>query len=153
MKPLPPLTPDTSLDLIFPGQEIKVPLATPTPTATPTTPPTPTATPGPAYSAPNLLSPAPGQVVDDDVLLFNWTSTGLLAPDEFYVLQLNWANGEYNEIWLKNSSWRITKSQRPANGFIQWTVSIMRQTGDSPDGSPTGISLTLTTAQHTVEWR
>lgn len=147
------VNPDTSLDLIFPGQEIKVPRATPTPTATPTTPPTPTATPGPAYSPPNLLSPAPGQVVDDEVLLFNWTSTGLLAQDEFYVLQLNWANGEYHEIWLKNSSWRIPKAQRPENGFIRWTVSIMRQTGDSPDGSPLGISLTLPAEQRTVEWR
>lgn len=147
------VNPDTSLDLIFPGQEIKVPLATPTPTATPTIPPTPTATPGPAYSTPNLLSPSPGQVVDDEVLLFNWTSTGLLAQDEFYVLQLNWANGEYHEIWLKNSGWRVTKAQRPENGFIKWTVSIMRQTGANPDGSPTGINLTLPAEQRTVEWR
>lgn len=147
------VNPDTSLDLIFPGQEIKVPLATPTPTATPTIPPTPTATPGPAYSQPNLLGPTPGQVVDDDIMLFNWTSTGLLAQDEFYVLQLTWANGEHTEVWLKNSSWRITKAERPANGFITWTVSIMRQTGANPAGSPTGISLTLPGEQRTVEWR
>ncbi len=147
------VNPDTSLDLIFPGQEIKVPLATPTPSPTPTIPPTPTATPGPAYSPPNLLSPTPGQVVDDDVLLFNWTSTGLLAQDEFYVLQLHWANGEYHEIWLKNSSWRINKAGRPANGLIRWTVTIMRQTGTSPNGSPTGINLTLPTEPRTVEWR
>lgn len=147
------VNPDTSLSLIFPGQKIMVPLATPTPTATPTTPATATATPGPAYITPNLLSPTANQVVDEEVLLFNWTSTGLLAQDEFYVLQLNWANGQHTQTWLKNSSWRITTAQRPANGVMTWTVTIMRQTGTNPDGSPTGLSLTPPGEQRTVEWR
>jgi hypothetical protein len=85
--------------------------------------------------------------------LFNWTSTSLLAPDEFYVLQLTWANGDQTETWLKNSSWRITKEQRPANGLITWTVVVMRQTGTHPDGSPTGINLTSPAEPRTVEWR
>jgi LysM repeat protein len=147
------VNPDTSLELIFPGQEIKIPLATPTPTATPTTPPTPTATATPSYVAPILLSPTANQVVDDTMLLFNWVSTGLLAQDEFYVLQLTWANGVKTEAWVKNSSWRITKQERPANGFITWSVTIMRQTNTQPDGSPVGISLASPAKQRTVEWR
>jgi LysM repeat protein len=147
------VNPDTSLDLIFPGQEIMVPLATPTPTTTPTPPPTPTATPGPEYSAPNLLSPTAGQVVNEAILLFNWTSTHLLAQDEFYVLHLAWANGQRTEAWIKNSSWRLTKEQRPTNGPITWTVSIMRQTGATSDGSPSGINLSPPSEQRTVEWR
>jgi len=145
--------PDTSLDIIFPGQEIIVPLATPTVTPTPTTPPTPTATPGPPYAAPDLLSPAQGQVVDEATLLFNWTATGLLTLDEFYVLQLTWANGARTEVWVKSSSWRITKSQRPANGHITWTVTIMRQTGTNSVGEPTGINVTGSAEQRIVEWR
>lgn len=145
--------PDTILDLIFPGQEIMVPLAPPTPTSTPTIPPTPTATPTPPYSTPNLLSPTANQVVDASSLLFNWTSTGLLAQDEFYVLQLTWVNGSRTEAWLKNSSWRITKDQRPTNGPITWRVTLMRQTGANSAGSPTGISLTTPSEPRTVEWR
>ncbi|HXW01190.1 MAG TPA: LysM peptidoglycan-binding domain-containing protein, partial [Anaerolineae bacterium] len=145
--------PDTILDLIFPGQEIMVPLAPPTPTPTPTIPPTPTATPTSSYSTPYLLSPTANQVVDASTLLFNWTSTGLLAQDEFYVLQLTWANGSNTEAWIKNSSWRITKAQRPTNGPITWTVTIMRQTGANADGSPTGINLTAPAEPRTVEWR
>jgi LysM repeat protein len=145
--------PDLDPSLIFPGQQIIVPLAPPTPTPTPTTPPTPTATPTLPYSVPNLLSPTADQVVDEGTLFFNWTSTGLLAADEFYVLQLTWANGVLTEVWLKNSSWRITKEQRPANGLITWTVSIMRQTGTRADGAPTGINLIAAAEQRTVEWR
>jgi len=145
--------PDTILDLIYPGQEIIVPLAPPTPTATPTLPPTPTATATSAYTSPNLLSPTANEVVDAPTLLFNWTATSLLAPDEFYVLQLTWANGAQTETWLKNSSWRITIAERPANGFITWTVVVKRQTGSNPDGSPTGINLTNPAEPRTVEWR
>jgi LysM repeat protein len=145
--------PDVNLDLIFPGQEIVVPLAPPTPTATPTTAPTSTATPGPDYLAPNLLSPTAGEVVDSPTLLFNWTSTGLLAPDEFYVLRLTWANGQHTEAWVKNNSWRIIPDQRLSGGPILWTVSIMRQTGTDSHGSPTGINLSPSSEQRTVEWR
>jgi LysM repeat protein len=147
------VNPNANLDLIYPGQQIIVPLAPPTPTPTPTTPPTPTGTPTPPYSTPNLLSPTANEVADTETLFFNWTSTGLLAPDEFYVLQLTWADGTRTETWLKNSGWRITKAERPANGLIRWTVTVMRQTGTNSAGSPTGISLTAPSEQRTVEWR
>jgi hypothetical protein len=68
-------------------------------------------------------------------------------------LQLTWANGNQTETWLKNSSWRITIEERPANGFITWTVVVKRQTGSNPDGSPTGINLTNPAEPRTVEWR
>jgi hypothetical protein len=103
--------------------------------------------------APTLLSPTTGQVVDDVTLLFNWTSTRLLAQDEFYVLHLTWANGQRSEAWIKNSSWRLTKEQRPTNGLVTWTVSIMRQTGATSEGSPAGINLSPPSEQRTVEWR
>lgn len=143
--------PDINTDLIFPGQNLLVPLATPTITPTPAPPPTATATPGPLYEAPVPLSPAAGQVVEADTLLFNWTVSGVLARDEFYVLRLNWADGSSTEHWVKNSSWRVSKTQRPAAGPITWNVSIRRQTGTGPAGAPQGLTL-IASAERTVEW-
>ncbi len=144
--------PDINLDLIFPGQEIVVPLATPTPTSTPTATLTPTSTPGPPYPPPDLLKPIEGQVVTGSTLFFNWTSTGLLADNEFYVLQLTWADGSRSEYWTKTSSWRISKDQRHTSGPITWTVTIMHQTGTNPAGAPAGVSLTDLGQARTVEW-
>jgi LysM repeat protein len=146
------VNPDVNLDLIYPGQELVVPLATPTATSTPTATLTPTATPGPPYPLPDLLSPADGQVVTEDTLLFNWTVTGLLADDEFYVLQLVWSDGSYSEYWTKTSGWRLPKEHRPAAGPITWAVTIMRQTAKHPDGAPHGVSLTDPGERRIVEW-
>lgn len=143
--------PDINTDLIFPGQNLVVPLATPTITPTPAPPATATATPGPLYEAPALLSPAAGQVIEADTLLFNWTVSGVLARDEFYVIQLIWADGSRTEHWVKNSSWRVSKTQRPAAGPVTWNVSIRRQTGAGPDGTPQGLTLVAST-ERAVEW-
>ena len=145
--------PGLNLDLIYEGQEIIIPLAMPTSTPTPTPMPTATPTPGPRHIPPDLLSPMDGQVVAEPVLLFNWTATGWLASDEFYVLQLTWPNGLSTEHWTKSSSWRITTAQRPVPGSITWGVIIMRQTGARPDGSPVGVSLTGSSEQRIVRWR
>jgi LysM repeat protein len=146
------VNPDTNPDLLFPGQDLVVPLATPTPTATPTATLTPTSTPGPLYGAPNLLIPADKQTVTGSTLLFNWTATGFLADDEFYVLQLSWSDGSYVEHWTKSTAWRVGHRQRLADGPIFWTVIIMRRTGTKPDGSPVGVSLTRPVEQRTVQW-
>jgi LysM repeat protein len=143
--------PDTNTDLIYPGEMLVVPLATPTITPTPAPPPTSTPTPGPLYEAPALLTPTQGQVIQNSTLLFNWTVGGVLARDEFYVLELTWADGSQTEYWLKNSSWRITSNQRPAAGPVVWQVSIKRQTGADQDGSPQGLTL-ISSEQRTIEW-
>jgi hypothetical protein len=94
-----------------------------------------------------------GQVVAEPVLLFNWTATGWLAEDEFYVLQLTWPNGAHTEHWTKSNSWRLTKAQRPVPGPVTWSVVIMRQTGANPDDSPVGVTLTNSSEQRIVRWR
>lgn len=146
------VNPALGSDLIYPGQRLVVPLATPTATATPTITPTPTPTPGPPYPPPNLLTPADEQVVDDTILLFNWTATGILNEDQFYVLQLVWADGTYSEYWGQQTDWRIEKVGRPAAGPVTWRVAIMRQTGVKPDGSPRGVIVTEPIEQRTVIW-
>ena len=145
--------PNLNLDLIFPGQEIIVPLSTPTPTATVTPLPTATRTPTPRYALPNLLSPYDGQIVQSPTLLLNWTSTRHLAEDEFYVVHLEWPDGATTEHWAQNTSWRIFQQQRPANGVISWTVTIVRQTGTSSDGTPVGRRLSRPASPQWFEWR
>lgn len=144
---------DKDLSLIFPGQEIIVPLSTPTPTLTPTPLPTATATPRPDYPLPDLLAPSDGEVIDDSTLLLNWISTAILDEDEFYVVQLNYDNGPTDEYWEKSNSLRLTKEERSANGWIDWTVTIKRQTGTDEDGNPTGPLLSPLGQLSTFEWR
>ncbi len=136
------VNPDVNLDLIFPGQDLVVPLATPTTTPTPTATLTPTATPGPHYPPPALLSPADGLITNRTELLFNWTATGVLADDEFYVLRLEWANGVQNSYWTKSAGQRVSLTEKPVSGPLIWTVDIMRQTGTDATGAPMGETIT-----------
>ena len=146
------INPKIDLDLIFPGQGIVIPLGTPTVTPTATLTPTATFTPRPLYKSPNLLNPTPFQVVTAPHLLFTWTSTQVLAADEFYVLYLAWPDGSFTEHWSKRSSHRLSIETRRASGPILWRVAIVRQTGANPDGSPTGVTLADSIEQRTVEW-
>lgn len=146
------VNPDVNLDLIFPGQEIIVPLSTPTPTATPTPLPTDTPVPGPDYPAPRLLAPPNGAVVTTSTLLLNWTSPRLLGEDEFYVVRVNWANGVQNDYWLRGNSIRLRKNERPASGQVVWSVVIVRQTGVSSDGKPIGKTLSPAGPTRVFEW-
>ncbi len=143
-----------NLNILLPvGLEINIPLATPTPTATPTATFTPSATPGPPYLPPDLLNPPDKQVVNNNTLSFNWTASGLLEEDEFYVLKLAWDNGSLKEVWLKNNNYRLDEKERPTNGLLTWTVTIMRKLSATPDGTPVGVSRTSLGEQRTVEWQ
>lgn len=144
---------DKDLGMIFPGQAITVPLSTPTPTLTPTPLPTDTPTPQPDYPLPNLLTPGEGDVLNDETILLNWTSTAILDEDEFYVVQLDYHNGPTAEHWQKSNSLRLTKADRPANGWIDWTVTIKRQTGLDSADNPTGPMLSPAGQLSTFEWR
>jgi len=144
--------PDVNLDLIYEGQEIIIPLALPTPTPTFTPPPTPTATATSLYTLPALLTPAEGEIVSGPVLLFNWTATGWLANDEFYVLQLTWPDGSTSAYWTKSNSWRVMAEDHPPAGMVTWQVDIRRQTGITPGGTPVGERLTTADEVRLVEW-
>ena len=147
------LNPNIDLDLVFPGQAIVIPLATPTETATPTITPTPSFTPSPAYPAPQLLSPANEQVTHETSLTLSWTSTTLLAEDEFYVLYVGWPDGTFSEFWGQQSSWRLSRADRRGAGPLTWRVAILRQTGVAEDGTPLGEVLADSIEERTVEWR
>ncbi|HMR67383.1 MAG TPA: LysM peptidoglycan-binding domain-containing protein [Anaerolineae bacterium] len=145
--------PGTNLEMIFPGQEIFVPVATPTPTGTPTPLPTATSTPLPFYPAPNLLMPINGQTIEADTLLFNWTSTTLLAEDEYYVIEVTWSNGQTSEYWVKSNSLRLPTAERPVSGQVSWRVMIKRQTGTTAQGQRLGETLSPVAEPYSFEWR
>gem|GEM_PF-2497034 len=132
------------------GQELKIPgagsatpapspalatTATATPAASPTASPVPSITPSAfEFPAPNLLTPADGQVFQgaDDILL-NWSSVGLLGDDTWYVVKI-WSEDPSQPTpatgWTRTTAWRIPASSRPAANASSrkmfWMVTVMR---------------------------
>jgi LysM repeat protein len=138
------------------GETLIIPLGTPTPptptptnTGTPTASPTATATLWPdtptpisGYPAPVLLTPPDGQIIEDqDTVLLNWASVGVLADDEWYVLRLRVPGDteQPKEVWTKTTSWRVPGDLRPpedaAETPLHWQVVVVRLVETLPDGS------------------
>ena len=134
---------------------------TPTPTTTATPTPWPdTPTPMSGYLAPIPLTPADGQVVvGQDTVLLTWTSAGILADDEWYVLRLRVpGDAEQPEpVWTKATSWRVPADLRPLDDAIEesfnWQVGIMRLISTSPDGHRQTESLSLLSEMRVFYWR
>lgn len=148
---------------IFAGQELLIPLGTPTPVPTPTPRPTPTPTLGPPYAAPDLLYPAEGETFRgegaDTVL--NWASVGILAEDEWYILRLRLMTEpvhQHPSVWTKATSWRVPASLYPlslAEGdsyLFQWDVTVVRHTGIRPDGKPDGMAISPMSGTRSFFW-
>ena len=101
------------------GQPLLIPLVPATPTPVPTalvTPLLPTPTEIPGLSAPQLLMPGDAATISgQDSVLLSWTSVGVLAPEEWYVVTLK-SPEKATAIaswWTKNSSWRLPVDYRP----------------------------------------
>jgi LysM repeat protein len=146
---------------IFAGQELIIPLGTPTPVPTPTPRPTPTPTPGPPYAAPDLLDPAEGETfrgAEADIVL-NWASVGILAEDEWYILRLRLMAEpvyQYPSVWTKTTSWRVPALLYPSaeaeSHLFRWDVTVVRHTGTRPDGQPDGIAISPMSAIRSFSW-
>jgi LysM repeat protein len=151
---------------ILAGQELLIPLGTPTPVPTPTPRPTPTPTPGPPYAAPDLLDPADGEVFrgEEADIVLNWASVGILAEDEWYILRLRlMAEPVYQHpsVWTKVTSWRVPASLhlstlRRGSGAeshpFRWDVTVVRHTGTRPDGKPDGIAISPMSVTRSFFW-
>lgn len=137
------------------GQTIIIPAGTPTPLPTPTFRPTNTPTPGPPYGPPALLWPPNGTVYrgESAVVLVQWASVGLLAPDEWYVVRVYRGSDVIGEQWTKANAWRLPATLRPpadaADHRLAWQVLVMRQDGPNP-----GKGIVLVPAGETryLEW-
>ncbi len=151
-----------SNDKLSVGQKLRIPIGTATPAPTPTVPPTLTPTPGPWHPATALLSP-PDQTTFEGaeaVIVLNWTSVGILAEDEWYVLRMR-RSGTYIQqlpaLWTKATSWRL-----PADLYIPdlaepqefyWQVTVLRQTGLTEDGTRTGDPISPPSGSRTFFWK
>ncbi len=151
----------TDAQWIYAGQELIIPLGTPTPVPTPTPRPTPTSTPGPPYAAPDLLDPAEGEVFrgEEADIVLNWASVGILAADEWYILRLRLMSTpvyQHPSVWTKVTSWRVPASLHPPmeaeSHLFRWDVTVVRHTGTRPDGKPDGIAISPMSTTRSFFW-
>ena len=124
------------------GQQLRIPLGTPTPLPPPTLIPTPTATLGPPFPAPIPLGPTDGETISGEAVLLNWGSVGLLDVDQWYLVRLwagEWPDGVFvAEEWTKGTSWRApADSWQPTVAFSQrfyWSVIVTLRAVGEDDG-------------------
>lgn len=120
------------------GQQIVIPIGTPTPLPSPTFQPTRTPTPGPPYAAPALLWPPDGTVYRGETatVFVQWTAVGYLRPDEWYVVRVRRGGEVVGEEWTKANAWRLPAELRPpasaSDHRLAWEVFVMRQDGLDP---------------------
>jgi len=121
----------------------------------------PTPTSALPYPAPALLIPANGQVFRgvDAIIVLNWASVGILAEDEWYVLSLRYeAQGAAQppSVWTRTTSWRVPADLYPPSEverrLLHWDVTVMRQTGTRPDGTPEGVAISPASAVRKFYW-
>jgi len=124
------------------GQQLRIPLGSPTPLPPPTLIPTPTATLGPPFPAPIPLGPTDGETISGEAVLLNWGSAGLLDVNQWYLVRLwagEWPNGVFvAEEWTKGTSWRVpADSWQPEETFSQqfyWSAIVALRTVGEDDG-------------------
>ena len=128
-------------DFLRIGQPLTVPRTPATATPTPTVeviPVTPSPTPVPTLRAPSLLAPADGAVLTGQgSVLLNWTSVGILQPDQWYVVTLK--KGERNTAatmwWTKGTTWRLGPEFRgstQAGVDYTWRVQVRAGSAEEP---------------------
>ena len=91
--------------------------------------------------------------------MLNWTSVGLLAEDEWYILRLRLMTEpvyQYPSVWTKTTSWRVPASLHPpleaGSHLFRWDVTVVRHTGTRPDGNPDGIAISPMSAIRSFLW-
>lgn len=123
---------------LYEGQTIRVPVPTPTPTFTftPNGSETPTPTATATYNAPKPSSPSNRAYFrKDEFITLRWAATGLLAPDEVYLVTVqNLTDGVVHSGETRELYWIVPKDwQSPQLAQIEyiWTVAIA--TAGQPD--------------------
>lgn len=122
------------------GQQLVIPLG---PVGSPTTGPQPTPTGPPKYSAPLLLSPPSGQTFEgnDEPILLQWASVGILRQNEYYVVSLEQVEGGAPPAIFRTraTGWHIPVELFPkptdSHRVFSWQVRVVRVTGSRADGT------------------
>jgi LysM repeat protein len=121
-----------------PGDTLVVPLnGEPTPTPTPG--PTATPTPGQPFAVPHLVYPLQNAALQDEQVVLQWTSAGILGKDEWYAIALHYLgrrpDGQPSEIvvYTRITSWRVPEQWAPGpqatERRFEWTVQVVRRAG------------------------
>ncbi|MCU0464720.1 MAG: LysM peptidoglycan-binding domain-containing protein [Anaerolineae bacterium] len=115
---------------IFIGQCVTVPLPTATPTLSPTPSGNETATPTPTFAAPVVITPPDGVTVSGAVTV-QWVSVGVLAPDEFYYVEVTdtTLNTRFTQV-TKETSMPLPPALIPSDGqthAMAWLVTVVRR--------------------------
>lgn len=154
--------------------------STVTPTATATASPTPTFGPSPtpevaspaprptkppptstALPAPVLLAPLDRQEFQEDAeIVLRWEPVGELPADAYYAITVRYSHfGEtwQDDVpWTRATSWALTEHayllDLADNGWFEWSVQVMRQTGEDADGRPTGVALSAPSEVRMLVW-
>ncbi len=107
--------------------------------------PGPSPTPGPTEPpvGPSLLYPPDGALMEppEGPIVLQWVAVKDLAPDEWYMVALRDADdpdGRARRGFTRQTSFAVPSSWRPvvpAPRRVQWTISIVRVTGQRRDGA------------------
>jgi len=141
------------------GQQLIIPLG-----ATPTFTPAPveanaTPTPRSNYPAVKLLTPLDGEIIvgNDQPVLLQWLSVGVLQPNELYRAEVVQLNSGRSPLTLRTlaTSWRLPLDLFPLPGdrnrVFRWTVEIIRQVGTGSDGAPI-YEVVSQLSQYSFQW-
>lgn len=144
-------------DTLHIGRALLIPLIPATPTPTPTAPTTPlpaTPTVIPGLVAPQLLTPGDAAIIaGEDSMLLSWTSVGVLAPEEWYVVTLKSPEKEtpIATWWTKSTSWRLPVEYRPTGSAgmdYTWHVQVRKGGAEKP-----GDTISPLSASRRFTWR
>lgn len=113
-------------------QCVRVPFPTPTITLSPTPSGSETATPTPTHSAPRIVQPISGAIVQG-VIALQWVSVGVLQADESYfvvIRDVNDPNLTPIQRATRNTSILLPEELIPTDGqdrVYEWTVSVAQR--------------------------
>jgi len=141
-------------DVVYPGQELVIPLCEQLlETATPT--------PIPPYGAANLLLPADGASYTNpnEVISLQWASVGELRDNEAYAVTVeDVTEGEARKLveYVKENKFTMPATFRPVSTtphVFRWSVLVVRQTGtDQDSGNPIWEPAGAVSAQRVFSW-
>jgi hypothetical protein len=158
-------------------QPSRTPSPTPSLTASATPSTTPTSTPSPPRASPTptesaaagTLLPAPLLLAPPDEQRFlkgaeialRWEWAGELAPDTYHVVTVAYSHeGEtwYDDVpWTQETTWILSQHDYLVDlsddGYFQWSVQVVRQTGVDANDKPTGIPLSAPSKARTLIWQ
>jgi hypothetical protein len=109
--------------------------------------------------APSLIGPPMGAEFrgSDQAVALRWSSVKILAVDEYYEIDVDYNYEEANPL-LRFTS-RTTEIRLPPNlvqspncHVFNWQVTLMKQTGTTRDGKPTGVPLSYRSFYWYFRW-